>query len=79
MIKILILQKKYKEALSVICAQSNPQYFYKFSAEIINEIPNELIMALIENRRNLHPNKLLPTFYKCFDLSAEKNSKMVIF
>lgn len=64
--------------------QANPTFFYKYAPELIYEIPVELIKSLIDNRKILNVNRLLPVFYKCFEGVGDStnktniNSKMVI-
>ncbi|KAI1713361.1 pep3/Vps18/deep orange family domain-containing protein [Ditylenchus destructor] len=69
-IKILLLQRKYERALEVMVQQAKPEFFYKYAPELISEIPMELVKALIDKKRILQPNRLLPVFYKCFDASS---------
>uniref|UniRef100_A0A915DBF1 Vacuolar protein sorting-associated protein 18 homolog n=1 Tax=Ditylenchus dipsaci TaxID=166011 RepID=A0A915DBF1_9BILA len=74
-LKILLLQRNYKQVLEVLVQQTNAQFFYKYAPELITQMPMELVKALIENKRILQPTHLLPVFYKCFDTNMADFTK----
>lgn len=84
-IKILLLQRQFKNALNFLENQPNPIFYYKYAPELLSEIPEELIKSLINNRKILNVSRLLPVFYKCFEEvenninKTNLNSKMVIY
>ena len=64
LIRILILQNKFTDALEVIKEQSRRSLFYKFAPEILPAIPIKFLQVILQNENILDPSELLPAFYK---------------
>jgi hypothetical protein len=69
-LRILVLQSRFYEALDVLHQQTQPCLFYKYGPELITAVPLELVAALIKHEHLLRPVSLLATFYKCFGASG---------
>lgn len=77
MLKIFILQRQFADALAVLNAHPKAEFFYKYAPDLIGKIPGELVKVLLEHRRLLNVGRLLPTFYRCFENSADPDPKVV--
>lgn len=78
-VKILLIQKSYKEILELLERTDRPNLFYEYSEELITQVPNELISLLIKKLKNksIDPLKLLPAFLKCLNPELKNRAKMV--
>lgn len=66
-----ITQGKFKLAVSVLIRQTRPELFYKYCPMIMEEIPREVIDAIISQGRRLDPVELLPTLI-CQETEAQR-------
>lgn len=77
-IRILLHQKQFFEALDVLNSQHcEPQLFYRYSPELISEIPSELVDSFLKKEKLINPVLLLPTFYKFLDPTVKRHPKEV--
>ncbi|VDN58163.1 unnamed protein product [Dracunculus medinensis] len=71
-IDVHLMHMDYEKALAVLTSQHSPPFYYKYSPSLIEHVPFELIVAWINERKNLVPDLLLPALYRC-----QTNPKMV--
>jgi hypothetical protein len=77
-IKILLMQNLYVEALDILARERRPELFYEFADQLVVEVPEKLVLLLRqENNRALNPVKLLPAFHKCLDPELTNRAKIV--
>uniref|UniRef100_A0A7E4VYA6 Vacuolar protein sorting-associated protein 18 homolog n=1 Tax=Panagrellus redivivus TaxID=6233 RepID=A0A7E4VYA6_PANRE len=67
LIRVLILQSRYKDAIHTIEEHGRPNFFYKFAPDLLKNEPQMFLKALRDNSKILDPTRFLPTFYKCID------------
>lgn len=60
-----IYKNSFHDALEVLKSQNNRELFYQFAPILMQEIPKLVIKALIDQRMNLQPAKLLPALVSC--------------
>lgn len=60
-----IYKNSYMEALEVLKSQNRTDLFYQFSPILMQEIPKQMVNALIAQGRSLLPVKLLPALVNC--------------
>ncbi|VDN01709.1 unnamed protein product [Thelazia callipaeda] len=72
MVNIYLLQAEYKEVLELIHNQHILELYYKHSPTLIEEVPTELISAWIVEGKALVSDRLLPSLYRCQDVSKTK-------
>ncbi|CAK5109442.1 unnamed protein product [Meloidogyne enterolobii] len=75
-IKILLIQKSYKEILDLL-ERDNSNLIYEYSEALITQVPVELISLLLKKLNNLDPLKLLPAFLKCLNPELKNRATMV--
>lgn len=56
-----VTQGKFKVAVSVLMRQTRPELFYKYCPMLMEEIPKDVVDAIIVQGRRLNPIELLPT------------------
>lgn len=81
-IKILLMQKAYKEVLDVLTkeGQTRPELFYQYAEELIAEVPQEFVALLLRHERALNSlTRLLTAFHRCFDPELTNRAKIVGF
>ena len=76
-IKILLMQKGYKEILDILTKETRPELIYEYAEELIAEIPNEMVELILRQEKAMNPMKLLPAFQKCFEPEQLNRSKIV--
>jgi len=77
-IKILLMQNLYVEALDILARERRPELFYEFADQLVVEVPEKLVLLLRqENNRALNPVKLLAAFHKCLDPELTNRAKIV--
>lgn len=64
-----IHQQRWQEALKVLRNQRRPDLFYRFAPILMEAVPKETVLALMEQRDALQVAKLLPTLI-CLDTPA---------
>nr|CAD2179339.1 unnamed protein product [Meloidogyne enterolobii] len=75
-LKILLIQKSYKEILDLLERDSS-NLIYEYSEALITQVPVELISFLLKKLNKLDPLKLLPAFLKCLNPELKNRATMV--
>uniref|UniRef100_A0A914KTP0 Uncharacterized protein n=1 Tax=Meloidogyne incognita TaxID=6306 RepID=A0A914KTP0_MELIC len=76
-LKILLIQKSYKEILDLL-ERDNSNLIYEYSEALITQVPVELISLLLKKlNKSLDPLKLLPAFLKCLNPELKNRAKVV--
>ncbi|CAK5109451.1 unnamed protein product [Meloidogyne enterolobii] len=74
-LKILLIQKSYKEILDLLERDSS-NLIYEYSEALITQVPVELISLLLKKLNKLDPLKLLPAFLKCLNPELKNRAKV---